>query len=63
MPSRQYRPAVEEFERLKKLRPELPNEPISDHPFPSESKPSEPLTPPPGSAGDLVAGAFVATAV
>jgi hypothetical protein len=52
---RQYRRAVEEFERLKKLRPELPNEPISDHPFPSESKQGEPVTPSPGSAGGLAA--------
>jgi hypothetical protein len=44
---RQYRRAVEEFERLKKLRPELPNEPISEHPFPSETNQSEPVTPPP----------------
>jgi hypothetical protein len=39
---RLYRRAVEEFERLKKLRPELPNQPISD----VDS----------GGAGDLVAG-------
>jgi hypothetical protein len=44
---RQYRRAVEEFERLKKLRPEMPNEPISEHPFPSETTQSEPVTPPP----------------
>jgi hypothetical protein len=33
---RLYRRAVEEFERLKKLRPELPNEPISEDDPPSE---------------------------
>ena len=38
---RQYRRAVEEFERLKKLRSEMPNEPISPHPFPSETVQSE----------------------
>jgi hypothetical protein len=43
---RQYRRAVEEFERLKKLRPEMPNEPISEHPFLSETKQSESVTPP-----------------
>jgi hypothetical protein len=37
-----YRRAVEEFERVRKLRPELPNQPISD----AEQ----------GGAGDLVAG-------
>ena len=39
---RLYRRAVDEFERLKKLRPELPNQPISDAA--------------PGGAGDLVTG-------
>jgi len=33
---RLYRRAVEEFERLKKLRPELPNEPISEDDQPPE---------------------------
>ena len=46
---RQYRRAVEEFDRLKALRPELPNEPISepgaagDEPAPAE--PEAPATP------------------
>ena len=39
---RLYRRAVEDFERVRKLRPELPNEPISDADL--------------GRAGDLVAG-------
>jgi hypothetical protein len=38
---RHYRRAVEEFERLKALRPELPNEPVFD-PQPEQT---EPLTP------------------
>jgi hypothetical protein len=44
---RQYRRAVDEFERLKKLRSEMPNEPISQHPFPSETVQSESVTPEP----------------
>ena len=47
---RQYRRAVEEFERLKKLRPELPNEPISQHPFPTETVQSESATAPDSSS-------------
>jgi hypothetical protein len=43
---RQYRRALEEFERLKKLRAEMPNEPISENPFPGELKRDEVLTPP-----------------
>jgi hypothetical protein len=54
---RQYRRALEEFERLKKLRPEMPNEPISESPFPGELKPNEAVTPadpePSGGAGGL----------
>ena len=57
---RMYRRAIEEFERLKKLRPDLPNEPISDHqpepnettsppgetnPFPPEDAPAPPPAP------------------
>jgi hypothetical protein len=42
---RQYRRALEEFERLKKLRPEMPNEPISESPFPGELKPNQAVTP------------------
>ena len=49
---RHYRRAVEEFERLKRLRPELPNEPIfEDQPeenepvSPSETNPSSPPDP------------------
>ncbi len=38
---RHYRRAVEEFERLKALRPELPNEPISD----ANHNQTQPLTP------------------
>ena len=52
---RHYRRAVEEFERLKTLRPELPNEPISD----AQPEPTEPLTPPENeliSAGNPGAG-------
>ena len=54
---RQYRRAVEEFERLQRLRPDLPNEPISDdkpqsdQPLPSPAEtptavPAEDVTPP-----------------
>ena len=54
---RQYRRAVEEFERLKKLRPEMPNEPISETPFPGELKRNEVVTAPDpqpaGGAGGL----------
>ena len=46
---RQYRRALEEFERLKALQNELPNEPISDdqpqentEPAPSTANPHEP---------------------
>jgi hypothetical protein len=68
---RLYRRAVEEFERVKKLRPELSDEPISedDEPIepeentndssPQEPSPNEPISSPPlrpCSAGDLVAG-------
>jgi hypothetical protein len=48
---RQYRRAVEEFERLKALRPELPNEPILD----AQPEVEEPLAPQPNepiSAGN-----------
>jgi hypothetical protein len=38
---RHYRRALEEFERLKNLRPELPNEPISE-PQPEETEPGSP---------------------
>lgn len=41
---RQYRRAVDEFERLKKLRSEMPNEPISQNPFPVETVQSESVT-------------------
>ena len=58
---RQYRRAVEEFDRLKALRPEMPNEPILDDqpednepllpprpkPFSEEDYPPQPATPPP----------------
>lgn len=44
---RQYHRAVDEFERLKKLRAEMPNEPISEHQFPSEIQPGEAVTPQP----------------
>ena len=54
---RQYRRALEEFERLKKLRPEMPNEPISESPFPCELKSNQAVTPLdpelPGGAGGL----------
>jgi hypothetical protein len=40
---RLYRRAIEEFERLKALRAELPNEPISE----AEPEPAQPLEPPP----------------
>ena len=40
---RQYRRAIEEFERLKALRPELPNEPILD----AQPEVEEPLAPQP----------------
>jgi hypothetical protein len=60
---RQYRRALEEFERLKKLRAEMPNEPISDTPFPDELKRNEVVVPggadapvgagAPGGAGGL----------
>lgn len=61
---RLYRRALEEFERLKKLRTEMPNEPISEAPFPGELKRNEVVTPPDpqppipdpqpsGGAGDL----------
>ncbi len=54
---RQYRRALEEFERLKKLRAEMPNEPISDTPFPDELKRNEVVIPggadAPGGAGGL----------
>ena len=39
---RQYRRAVEEFERLKALRPEMPNEPILD----TQPEDNDPLLPP-----------------
>jgi hypothetical protein len=48
---RLYRRAVEDFERIRKLRPELPNEPISE-----EEQPSEPTENTTGSAGGLAAG-------
>jgi hypothetical protein len=45
---RMYRRAIEEFERLKRLRRDLPNEPISDiQPHPGETTcATEPATPP-----------------
>ena len=47
---RLYRRTVEEFERLKKLRPELPNEPISevqpDENEPTSTQPDEPISNP-----------------
>jgi hypothetical protein len=55
---RQYRRAVEEFERLKRLRPELPNEPIEE-PDLTENTPDPALddepdsTPAPPSTADL----------
>jgi hypothetical protein len=48
---RLYRRAVEDFERIRKLRPELPNEPIS-----GDDEATEPEENTTGSAGDLVAG-------
>jgi hypothetical protein len=42
---RRYRRAVEEFERLKKLRPELPNEPISAEDPPAERQENTPAPP------------------
>jgi hypothetical protein len=48
---RLYRRAVEDFERIRKLRPELPNEPISQN-----EEPSEPTENTKGSAGGLAAG-------
>jgi hypothetical protein len=48
---RQYRRAVEEFERLKQLREEIPNEPISDpetiDPEAEMPSPNEPIAPSP----------------
>jgi hypothetical protein len=49
--ARHYRRAIEEFERLKALRPELPNEPILD----AQPEVEEPLAPQPNepiSAGN-----------
>ena len=43
---RQYRRAVEEFDRLQALRPELPNEPISEPPPEPQPEPTEPTCPP-----------------
>jgi len=40
---RNYRRAIEEFDRLKALRDELPNEPVSE----PEPEPAQPLTDPP----------------
>ena len=45
---RNYRRALEEFERLKSLRPELPNEPISD-PQPEPKQPTNPPASPPAT--------------
>jgi hypothetical protein len=46
---RQYRRAVEEFDRLKRLRPELPNEPVYTFqppvPEPVNPQPNEPIDP------------------
>jgi hypothetical protein len=65
---RQYRRAVEEFDRLKKLRPEFPNEPILEV-QPEENKPddapvNEPVSdgPPkgPAQAGELETSAAAA---
>ena len=47
---RQYRRAIEEFERLKALRPDLPNEAILD-PNPNETQPLTPNEDEPISAG------------
>jgi hypothetical protein len=59
---RDYRRAVEDFDRLKSLRHEIPNEPISD-PDPLENTPlpaheTNPISAPTdsGTAGNLVAG-------
>ena len=56
---RLYRRAIEEFERLKAQRSELPNEPTADseldeiasslHPKPAANEPTEPTEPPPPS--------------
>jgi hypothetical protein len=43
---RQYRRAVEEFDRLKRLRGELPNEPISEFTTPAEPETGPPCPPP-----------------
>ncbi|MGO9263258.1 MAG: hypothetical protein ACLQU1_44305 [Bryobacteraceae bacterium] len=46
---RLYRRAIEEFERLKALRAELPNEPISE----AEPEPAQPLEPRPSEPTPL----------
>jgi hypothetical protein len=64
---RQYRRALEEFERLKKLRPEMPNELIRETSFPSELKRNEVVTPPIPSPQFLIpsppAGPVVSAAI
>jgi hypothetical protein len=54
---RHYRRAVDDFDRIKSLRPEIPNEPISDpDPIEDTPLPSPETNPILGTAGNLVAG-------
>jgi len=61
---RLYRRAIEEFERLKKLRPELPNEDLPNEPIPEpppdpQPLPAEPLpdAPPPPQTNPILPAA------